>query len=163
MLPARNKVGATARLFLNDDWTLNCNYRWSDVTPAEPKPTSSTRRANDTASAVDMPGEISASSVCSIGEASVDGVLGLVGQTRPRRDRLTGRLRGPVQRVLVDAGDEVRQHDGRRLVDGGGHGWRSGYNLSAVPHSLRFLASAFASKRATSALKGLTLPGGGKR
>lgn len=31
-----------------------------------------------------------------------------------------------------------------RLVDGGNHGWRSGYNQENLPYSLRFLAIAFA-------------------
>jgi len=34
--PSPNKVGATARYSITEEWTLAANYRWSDVTPATP-------------------------------------------------------------------------------------------------------------------------------
>ncbi len=34
-LPAKHKVGATARLFLDDDWTVNLNYKFTDVTSGD--------------------------------------------------------------------------------------------------------------------------------
>lgn len=42
-----------------------------------------------------------------------------------------------------------------RLVEGGNHGWRSGYNQSALPHSLKFVAAAWAAGKGTSGLDGL--------
>jgi outer membrane receptor for ferrienterochelin and colicin len=35
-LPAKNKLGATARVFLPEGWTLNANYRYSSFTPNDP-------------------------------------------------------------------------------------------------------------------------------
>lgn len=35
-LPAPHKVGATGRLHLPADWTLNANYRWTSRTPGNP-------------------------------------------------------------------------------------------------------------------------------
>jgi outer membrane receptor protein involved in Fe transport len=35
-LPAKNKVGATGRLFLPDGWILNANYVFTDTTPGNP-------------------------------------------------------------------------------------------------------------------------------
>jgi len=35
-LPARHKAGLTARLFLNDAWTFNANYVFTDTTPGNP-------------------------------------------------------------------------------------------------------------------------------
>jgi len=34
MMPARHKAGLTGRLFLSDNWTFNCNYKFTDTTPA---------------------------------------------------------------------------------------------------------------------------------
>lgn len=34
-LPARHKLGATARVFLPDDWTVNANYRYTSETPGD--------------------------------------------------------------------------------------------------------------------------------
>lgn len=34
--PARHKVGLTGRWFLNDGWTFNTNYRYTDATPYDP-------------------------------------------------------------------------------------------------------------------------------
>lgn len=47
-----------------------------------------------------------------------------------------------------------------RLVKGGNHGWNSretpnGYNQTALPHSLRFIAAAWTQKRAIKGLSGL--------
>ena len=42
-----------------------------------------------------------------------------------------------------------------RVVEGGNHGWRSGYNQAALPHSLAFVAGALAAGRGSAGLKGL--------
>jgi len=42
-----------------------------------------------------------------------------------------------------------------RLVEGGDHGWRSNYNQRALPHSLKFVAAAWAAGKGTSGLEGL--------
>lgn len=47
-----------------------------------------------------------------------------------------------------------------RLVKGGNHGWNTrrteaGYNQTALPHSLRFIAAGFAQKQGTKGLSGL--------
>ena len=34
--PARHKVGLAGRWFMNDVWTFNINYRYTDVTPYDP-------------------------------------------------------------------------------------------------------------------------------
>lgn len=49
-----------------------------------------------------------------------------------------------------------------RLVEGGNHGWRSGYNQKALPFSLAFVAQALVQGRGTSGLEGLLNPGGAK-
>ncbi len=50
-----------------------------------------------------------------------------------------------------------------RSVDGGDHGWRSGYNRDALPHSLAFVSAALGAGRGTAGLKGLLgAPGGGE-
>ena len=48
-----------------------------------------------------------------------------------------------------------------RLVPGGNHGWRSGYNQAALPHSLAFVAASLAAGKGTAGLEGLLGPGGG--
>ncbi len=47
-----------------------------------------------------------------------------------------------------------------RLVDGGGHGWRSGYNQGALPHSLTFLANQLQPKLETVTEKPTSRPQG---
>ncbi|MEM7199293.1 MAG: alpha/beta hydrolase-fold protein [Planctomycetota bacterium] len=81
-------------------------------------------------------------------------------------------------RIYFDCGDEDRYgfhkpnqqlhellttreiaHDWR-LVEGGDHGWRSGYNQDALPHSLGFVAAAWATAAGTAGLGGVSAPGG---
>ena len=50
-----------------------------------------------------------------------------------------------------------------RLVEGGNHGWRSGYNQSALPHSLKFVAAAWAAGKGASGLNGLLRAAGGDK
>ncbi len=45
-----------------------------------------------------------------------------------------------------------------RLVAGGEHGWRSGYNQAQLPHSLEFVAGQFALERGRAGLQGLMAP-----
>jgi enterochelin esterase family protein len=50
-----------------------------------------------------------------------------------------------------------------RLVEGGNHGWRSGYNEEALPYSLQFVAAAWAAGKGASGLDGLLRgPGSGQ-
>jgi len=46
-----------------------------------------------------------------------------------------------------------------RLVAGGNHGWRSHYNQEAIPHSLAFVAAAWATRAGVGGLQGLLHPG----
>lgn len=47
-----------------------------------------------------------------------------------------------------------------KLVDGGGHGWESGYNGKCLPESLAFVARALSAKAGRAGLEGLLAPGG---
>jgi S-formylglutathione hydrolase FrmB len=46
-----------------------------------------------------------------------------------------------------------------QLVEGGGHGWRSGYNLAQLPQSLEFVAAQLAAVQGRAGLEGLLIPG----
>jgi enterochelin esterase family protein len=47
-----------------------------------------------------------------------------------------------------------------KLVDGGGHGWESGYNGKCLPESLSFVARALSAKAGRAGLEGLLAPVG---
>ncbi len=74
---------------------------------------------------------------------------------------------GSADRYEFDSGNEslhklMEQRDidhSWQLVDGGGHGWASGYNTARLPHSLAFVAKEFTLAKGKSGLESL-LPAG---
>ncbi|MBK8976058.1 MAG: hypothetical protein IPM29_09035 [Planctomycetes bacterium] len=57
--------------------------------------------------------------------------------------------------------DERRIPHTWRPVEGGGHGWQSGYNTSELPQSLRFIQAQWTQERGARGLEGLLTPPGG--